>query len=156
MRIAAKAPCRRGPLSLNVMPLTSVYRLREDVQRIENIQRATLTTEEFGLQQTHGLFGSPEWWQNIERGALSLHTARGCISKVYMGSMGDWPEFKMLTSEGVELTWTRSVSRKEFDALFREGAAVEVDYVVQTFKPKSWGGASPTNCVVEVRVEPGA
>lgn len=136
------------------MPLTSVYRLREDVQQIQNIQRATLTTEEFGLQQTHGLFGSPEWWQNIERGALPLQTARGRITKVYMGSMGDWPEFKMLTSEGAELTWTRDVNCREFDALFREGAEVEVDYVVQSSKPKSWSGASPTNCVVEVRVEP--
>jgi len=138
------------------MPLTSVYRLREDEQTIKAIQEATLHTEQFGLQQTHGLFGSEVWWRNVENGSLPLQTARGHISKVYMGSMGDWPEFKMVTTEGEEMTWTRMVSQQEFDELFHEGAHVEVDYVVQHFKPKSWNGASSTKSIVEMRLAPAA
>lgn len=133
--------------------LTTVYSLAADTEQVEAIQKATLTTEEFGIQQTHGLFGSPEWWQQISDGNLQLHTARGHITRVYMGSMGDWPAFKMATASGEELTWTRMATSKELSVLYREGAVVEVQYVIQLHKPKSWNGATETKCVVAVRIQ---
>jgi hypothetical protein len=131
---------------------TVIYSLRKDKQKIDQIQKATLETDEFGLQQTHGLFGSTEWWAKIADGNLPLRTASGLISKVYLGSMGDWPEFKMCQSDGTELTWAREAQSKELDNAYKEGAVVEIDYVMQSFKPKSWNGATETKCVIEIRV----
>jgi hypothetical protein len=71
-----------------------VYRLRDDTTRIDAVQQATRTTENFGIEPTDGMFGSDEWWHNIEAGRLPVHTLKGTIKDVYMGSMGDWPEFK--------------------------------------------------------------
>src|SRR5262245_110866 len=84
-----------------------VYRLRDDLQRIEQIQHATLTTTEFGIAPTHGLLGSNEWWDQIATGRLPTETLRGVISRVYMGSMGDWPEFEVRSDAGELSSWTR-------------------------------------------------
>jgi hypothetical protein len=46
------------------------------------------------------MFGSEEWWQNIELARLPLHMLKGRITKVYMGSMSDWPEFRMVSDTG--------------------------------------------------------
>jgi len=36
-----------------------------------------------------------------------VHTLRGTIGRVYMGSMNDWPEFELVTAEGQKSSWTR-------------------------------------------------
>jgi len=66
-----------------------------------------LATKEFGIEPTHGLLGSREWWSEIESGRLRVHTLRGTIGRVYMGSMNDWPEFELVTAEGQKSSWTR-------------------------------------------------
>ena len=38
--------------------MSPVYRLRDDQFRIDAVQKATLTTTEYGIEPTHGLFGS--------------------------------------------------------------------------------------------------
>ena len=130
------------------------YRLSLDLHRVRAVQQATLNTEDSGLQPTHGLFGSQEWWSNISLGLHPIQTVRGRISKVYMAGMNDWPEFKMKLIDGTELTWTREAQSDELDKSYKMNEIVEVDYVVERFKPKAWGGPSETNCVVEIRVIP--
>jgi hypothetical protein len=132
-----------------------VYNLKRDEHYVAAVQKATRETKKFGIQETHGLFGSKGWWENIRTGALPIKTTRGVISKVYMGSMNDWPEFKMMTEVGEELTWTRYVNEMDADAAYKEGATVEVDYVVQKHKPGSlaFGGTLDTKCVIEIRIE---
>ena len=129
--------------------IKTVYELERDEERIRRVQRATLTTTDFGIQQTHGLYGSEEWWKNIRSGVLPLHRLTGVITKVYMGSMRDWPEFRMRA----ESAWTRYAHTKEQDRLYVVGRRVEIDYVVQRFKPGSFGGDRETQCVIAVRIE---
>jgi hypothetical protein len=132
--------------------MKTAYRLSDDVEHIGRVQSATTTTEEFGIEPTHGLFGSPDWWNRIASRELPLQTANGVITQVYMGSMGDWPEFAMRSDSGEELRWTREVNSKEQDALYRVGRRVEVDYVIQRHRPKSWDRGAETKCVIEIRV----
>lgn len=134
------------------MTHTVTYRLRDDADKVRQIQEATLKTKEFGLQPTHGLHGSHDWWNNVARGALKLHTLKGTIVKVYMGSMGDWPEFQVQEADGTESSWTRDAQSRELDALYQVGCAVEIDYVVERFKEEAWNGPEETKCVVEIRV----
>jgi hypothetical protein len=81
-----------------------VYNLRDDHEKVAAIQEATLRTSDFGIEPTHGLLGSREWWSAIESGRLPLQTLRGTISQLYMGSMGDWPSFELTTEDGKKST----------------------------------------------------
>ena len=128
-----------------------VYSLKEDTRHIEQVQKATLTTKEYGIEQTHGLFGSAEWWTRIGAGELQVHTLKGQISKVYMGSMGDWPMFSIVSDEGNESHWTREVNSAEKDALYRVDSHIEIDYVLQRHRPGAW--SSETRVVLEIRIK---
>src|SRR5579864_7755811 len=132
------------------------YQLKADSARIAAIQKATLTTEGFGIEQTHGLVGSPEWWEQISSGRLALQTLRGIIVDRFLGSMGDWPEITVQSDDGETSRWTREVNVKEQDALYIPGQRIEIDYVRQRNRPKSSDKGGETKLVVEIRVEPTA
>ena len=55
------------------------YRLTDNTKFIAQVQKATLTTDTFGIEQTHGLFGSEASWANIANGKLRIHTPRGTL-----------------------------------------------------------------------------
>ncbi|HKN22368.1 MAG TPA: hypothetical protein VJX73_13175 [Terracidiphilus sp.] len=130
-----------------------VYCLKDDKSATERVRHATRTTENFGIEPTHGMYGSEEWWQKIESGELPTHTLRGTISKVYMASMGDWPEFKMAGDDGHESTWTRLMHSPEQDRLYRVGSPVEIDFVWQQHRPKSFDHGARVEVVLEIRIE---
>jgi hypothetical protein len=69
-----------------------------------------------------------------------------------MGSMGDWPEFRVQEADGTESTWTREAQSREVDSAYQVGRAVEIDYVVERFKEYAWNGPEETKSVVEIRV----
>jgi hypothetical protein len=76
------------------------------------------------------LFGSPEWWQHIQDGTLPVHHLKGTISRVYMGSMNDWPEFTVQSDTGKESSWSRYANEPEFAKFYTVGRAIEIDYVI--------------------------
>jgi len=133
--------------------VTPVYQLRRDTEQVRKVQKATLNTEQYGIEQTHGLFGSDEWWQKIESGDLPTQRLRGTISRVYMGSMGDWPCFEMSTDTGAVLNWTRFAHTRELSDLYAVGKRVEVDFVIQRNRQRApvYAGEK-TECVIEVRI----
>ncbi len=49
------------------MTLDIVYALRDDTDAIASIQKATLETDEDGLEPDPALFGSADWWSAIDR-----------------------------------------------------------------------------------------
>jgi hypothetical protein len=106
--------------------MRAVYRLCDDSRKIADVQRATLSTTEFGIAPTHGLFGSEVWWAHIATGTLEVHTLRGAITRVYMGSMGDWPEFEMRSDSGELSRWTREVNSAELAGVYAVGCGVEL------------------------------
>lgn len=127
------------------MEWQKVYDLRDDADHTAAVQRATLTTREFGVEPTHGLFGSTEWWQQIESGSLPLETLKGSISRVYMGSMGDWPEFEMQCEDGSSHNFTRHQMPPDGsrDSLYKEGRKIEVDTVWQQFRREAPASHGP-------------
>jgi hypothetical protein len=133
--------------------MVSVYQLRNDTDHIKKVQKATLTTEQYGVQPTHGLFGSDEWWQKIASGELPMRRLRGAIIRVYMGSMGDWPEFVMRTDDGEESSWTRFADSRELSELYGVGKRIELDYVIQRNRVKApIQAGEETRCVIEIRI----
>lgn len=94
--------------------MLTIYRLRADKDFIAQVQKATTTSEEFGIEPTHGLFGSSEWWHHVSDGTLPVQTLRGAITRVYMGSMNDWPELTMRTETGEESSVVMLCERPSF------------------------------------------
>lgn len=137
--------------------LRVVYRLHDDTEQVAAIQRATSTTDDFGIEPTHGLLGSDEWWRSIETGQLPLQTLRGTISRVYMASMNDWPEFEVRSDTGEVSHWTRESNTSALGLSYAPGRSVEIDYVIQHHRTRSFDGGAETKVVVEIRVaaEPG-
>jgi hypothetical protein len=129
-----------------------VYRLRDDGDFIANVQRATTTTNEFGIEPTDGLFGSADWWSRVDSGRLATHTLRGHVSRVYMAGMNDWPEFEMMSDDGEKSRWTREANTIEQSKMYEAGRRVEVDYVLQRHRPASWDRGSETKVVLEIRL----
>jgi hypothetical protein len=135
---------------LVAVSLVSIYRLRDDTKRVQNIQKATLERPGYGVLPDPALLGSAEWWRAIEEGTLPVHSAEGTISSVLWGSMGDWPVFRMTVASGEILQWTRmgDITR------YVEGLEVQVTYVVQRHKPDApILSAEPAKIEIEVMVE---
>jgi hypothetical protein len=134
-----------------------VYDLRLDERQIADVQKATLTTEEYGLEPTHGLFGSEEWWTQIAEGKLPVETLSGTISRVYMGSMGDWPEFEFICSDGSTERFTRYQTPPDGsrDHFYAVGRRVEVDTVWQEARRNApdWCLPRRRRTVLAVRIE---
>jgi hypothetical protein len=126
------------------------YQLRNDATFIAQVQKATRNTDNFGIEPTHGLFGSQEWWEQIASGKLAMHTLCGVIIERFWGSMGDWPEIKVENDTGEISHWTRKVNTKDQDALYIPGQRIEIDYVLQRHRPKSSDHGAEVKQVIEV------
>lgn len=133
--------------------MKTIYQLKNHKENILRIQKATLETAEYGLQITHGLIGSVEWWKNIVEGRLELKTIKSRINKVYMGSMGDWPEFQIEKIGNHKTNWTREIDFPEYDNLYQVGKEVQIDYVIQFHKEKAFGGPTETEIVTDIKIE---
>jgi hypothetical protein len=138
--------CERGSMRV-------VYRLRDDKRQIERVQKSTLTTEQFGIEPTHGLFGSGESWAKMSSGELPVHTCCGVITKCYMASMNDWPEFTMRSDSGEETNWSRYGHSGEDKRYYQVGRRVEVDYVLQPSRANALDIRAESKTVVEVRID---
>lgn len=105
------------------------YDLMADQETISLVQRATLTTKDFGLVPEVALFGSDEWWAAIRDGRIPKHEVSGKISRLFMTGHGDWPEFE-LDSNGTKTTWTRLGNH----GAYAEGKTAKVEYVMQKLR----------------------
>ena len=103
------------------MELETLYLLRDDKDKIAAVQKATLPVLE----------------------------AVGRISRVYWGSMGDWPEFELTSAEGERSTWTRLGDHSRYV----EGLTSRVKYVLQMSRSRD-PRIGEMKLVLEVAVEP--
>jgi hypothetical protein len=134
------------------MDWVRVYDFALDENMILALQEATLGPFDFGVSTKPALVGTPEWWSAIEDGRLPRSEIEGTISKVYWASMGDWPEFEMVATDGTRSRWTREgdVSR------YVEGLRVRLAYTRQAWKKPtpSWGLGTESKIVLRIDLEP--
>jgi hypothetical protein len=120
------------------------YDLARDEGRIRAVQQASLTKPGFGFPVEPALFGSPEWWDLVERRRFPATTVEGSISRVFWASMGDWPEFTLTSADGSETNWTREGDLRRYV----EGLRARVRYVELERKPDA--AFTPTEGVRKV------
>ena len=137
------------------MALLTVYDLRKDHQRISWLQEAATTTRHVGLEPTHGLFGSRDWWRNIESGRLPVFKASGVITEVYHVGEGDFPEFAMIDGDGIETSWKREANYTEDDDHYVIGRRVELTYVLQRARMDlaDLGLDQTEKCILTLRID---
>jgi hypothetical protein len=137
------------------MAFLTVYDLRKDHQRIRWMQEAVMTTRDVGLEPTHGLFGSRDWWRNIELGRLPVFRSSGRITDVYNVGEGDFPEFSMVDVDGIETSCKREANCTEDDDLYVIGRRVELAYVLQRARMElaDLGMDQTEKCVLTLRID---
>jgi hypothetical protein len=132
------------------MRFVRVYSLEQDQARIESMQKTSLSATNFGLSPAPALVGTPEWWHATQEDSLVRRVVSGTISRVYWGSMGDWPECEVTANDGSKTTWTR-----EGDiARYVEGLHVRFTSVFHPWKvPDQHGLGGVSEVVLTVEIE---
>jgi hypothetical protein len=110
------------------------YELRADEDRVTQMRDLSRDDRrlEMGLAPKPYLVGSRRFWRAIASGRLPTVVVEGEITRVYWGSMGDWPEFEIAADEGQKSTWTREGD----PARFVEGLKARVECVEMPWKPR--------------------
>lgn len=124
-----------------------VYDLTWNGENLARLAETSAGPSPLGIRPWPAPAGSPEWLAAVERGVLPRGTTQGTISRVFWGSMVDWPEFTMVDDAGIEITWTRLGDGRRYVA----GLAVEIDWVEVEHKPGSSFDRSQK--VLQVRLE---
>ncbi|SUT96549.1 Uncharacterised protein [Actinobacillus lignieresii] len=109
-------------------------RLRKEPSYMELIQKVTLDDNKpnIGLKGRYGLFGSIEWWQNIENAVIKTSLVQGEIVRLYKAGQDDMDEynsFDLLLDSG-EL-WSESIYLTDIKnkSLFKLKSKVSIFYV---------------------------
>jgi len=131
----------------------TVYDLRNDDDRIRQIQEATLNRPGFGLEPDPALFGSEEWWQAVDDGHVKATVEEGLVSAVRWGSMGDWPVWCFQSAEGSESEWTREGDHTRYV----EGIRARITTVIVRWKADShlvrMGESAAHKMLIKVELE---
>lgn len=145
-----------------VSKVKRVYQLSEelahDPEQVADAQALTLdqSRPRIGLKGSHGLFGSPEWWANIEAGAMPLKHLSGVIKRVYVAGQerSDVPNtFDLSSSDGMVRMEGIYVNSPDDVALYQVGRKVDVVYVLDELKmPSPDGSKNYLEIVLEVSI----
>mgnify|MGYP003332744306 CR=1 FL=1 len=90
---------------VTTMNTMRIYDLADDHDLVSKVQRATLTTTDFGIIPEIALYGSQEWWQAIRDGRIPQHVIDGVISDVFTSGESNWPLFE-IDCGGSKTVWT--------------------------------------------------
>lgn len=130
--------------------MRTVYCLRSDPS-LASMQAASQGDGPHGLKQTHGLVGSPEWWEKVDKGSLPICTTSGIVFHFWPGHHGDWPEIELRESSGASSYWDCLIPAQEAVQHFVPEAQVEIDHVEQELKT-AFNGSTATCVVIAIRV----
>ncbi len=128
------------------MSWQKIYDLADNPKLIEQVQKATLETDDYGFVPEVALYGSQEWWNAIAEGRIEQQAIEGRISRVYMSGHNDWPEFE-LESCGERSCWTRF----DYNTSYQVGRRIRIEYVWQKAK-KAWVGSNTQKEVLRIFV----
>jgi hypothetical protein len=124
--------------------LVTVYSFEQDKARIAAMQKASLSASDFGLSPSPALVATPAWWRAAQDGTLVRTVVTGTITRVYWGSMGDWPECEVTAEDGVKSTWTREGDLTRYV----EGLRARFTFVLHPWKVPDQHGLGPASKVM--------
>lgn len=131
--------------------------LNNDPERVRLAQALTLDADRpsLGLKGSFGLFGSPEWWENVRTGAILTERLIGVIRRVYAAGQdpSDIPNsFDMVTPDGETHSESIYVNARQDVGKFQLGSTVEVLYALDELKSPRRDGTKYSKIVLEMSV----
>lgn len=143
------------------MEMRCVYSLARDLElnprKAELAQKLTLDPARptMGLKGTCGLFGSEDWWRNVDSGKLAAKRVAGVIVDAYVAGQDLTENINTVDVEGEDGA-VRSVGiyvNNPLDvSLFKVGADVEIVYVLDELKSSIDGRAEYLEIALEMFV----
>lgn len=130
----------------SMVKMLTVYSLREELannpQRLELIHKVSLDRSKTwaGLSPRLGLFGTEEWWRNVEIGLIPRVRYDGLITETFCAGMDSdrrHNSFRMKTDDGREYSWNMI---PKYKPLFRPGHRAEIVTIVHELKRRSADG----------------
>jgi len=127
-------------------PMKIVYFLSEKLaanpEYMNSVQSLMLDNSRpyAGLNGTYGLFGSQQWWENIEQGKIKLRFLSGIIKRAYVAGQDPSPinnTIDLLLEDGTIKTESIYVNKYKDANLFKVGYMVSVVYALDELKPEA-------------------
>jgi hypothetical protein len=132
--------------------MKTIYRLKDDRERIRQLQKASTDDGRTGLKKEKYLIGTEDWWRAISSGTIPVIRLSGRVCGYWPGQWGGGPaSFRMQTSDGTTFSEHCYVEPEEAKILFPIGGAVTVEYVVQKLKHQ-WDGKSESKLLISLSV----
>ena len=103
--------------------------LVDDPVRVENTQKLTLdeTRPLMGLAGLYGLFGSPEWWGNLNSGKIPTKVYEGIVESLqFEGMHNEGRSFTLRLADGGTYTYSCVANNKRDLKAYRVGQKVRV------------------------------
>jgi hypothetical protein len=115
----------------------------EDEMRSTHVLTLDSTTNS-GLSGVYGLYGTSEWWDNIEKGNIETYIVSGVIAELSSGNIFV-DDNTMITIvpdnneddiyEGV--VFTNEILKREYGSLYSKGNKIVVFYILDELKDKN-------------------
>lgn len=135
--------------------------LAQDPQQVEKAQALTLDKSRptMGLKGSHGLFGSPVWWENIENGSLPTKNISGTIKRTYIAGQDESEvdnAFDLLCDDGSIIQESCYVNNQSNISIYQAGRRVLIKYALDELKqPRRDGQPDHSLIPIEVWVDGG-
>lgn len=144
-------------------PMRLVYKhsekLKADPERVAAAQALTVNQSKpaLGLKGTYGLYGSPEWWVNIQQRKMPLLFVSGIVHRAYVAGQDSGNEnngIDLLLDDGSVRAEGIYVNDKTDISLFRVGCRVQIVFALDELKkqPAPDGGINYLEVPLEMAV----
>ena len=129
--------------------MLTVYTLRRELENdpdgLKLTQQVSLDRKKdwVGLSARLGLYGTEEWWRNVESGAIPRAHYNGIIAETYYAGMDTdrrHNSFRMKTDEGRDFSWGMVPERSSYKGLYRPGHRAEIVTIFQELKRRNPDG----------------
>ncbi|UMR29762.1 hypothetical protein MJ904_22405 [Massilia sp. MB5] len=116
---------------------TLLEELRCNPERVKATQARTLDNRNLpgGLKGIYGLFGSTEWWRNIELDVIPVTRLSGVVTKIYHeGMRNEGKGFEMEVSDGSTFRYSCVVNELRNMKYYQVGKKIAFEYATEPLK----------------------
>lgn len=113
--------------------------LDNDAERVAHTQALTLNKDrpKIGLSGKYGLFGSPEWWNNLYTGVIPTKRFEGIITSLqFEGQNNDGRSFTIEMPENSLFTYSLMANDKKDFSAYKIGNRLAITMLIE---PKKTG-----------------
>src|SRR5215813_14393624 len=130
--------------------MLTVYSLRHELERdaeyLKRVQALSLDTSRpnMGLSARLGLYGSDEWWRNVESAVIPRANYSGIITETFYAGMDSdrrHNSFRMKTDNGRDYSYSMVPENSSYKGLYRVGHRAEITTIFEELKSRSADGA---------------